>query len=463
MATQTPWERLMPDWQGNDWVVVAAAALVLIFAPLLVARAMRRAKRVREGLTDEQRDRRGRIIEDALTIAVASVAAGLSLTGLVQWAEHTLGLEGIWRFAPFFGLDAAVIVCAIRARRRATKGEAAGMNGTLVWVLAGISAMFNFGEGVALSGLWGGIGRAVWPLIAATLFELGLLEQRRAAIKREDRRVGWIRWFHPLERIRVHSMLAANTRMSADEATHVVRVQQAARKLHTLRVLKVAAEDASGWRAWWPVSRARRAERTAQRALAFAGFNDPAVAAEVLQRTQALVRTGHFASMDYSSAEDAQTLLARAIEAPSNGRARRPRASTPRAEQPAARTQNTRRNSEARAETSATPRAQGDAYALYVERMDAARARGDYFASDEPSGNEIGEWTGTHPGNGRNVRSRWRKDYAEDRGLPLEGGKPVLNPLGQAELNAAEPERDPIFEQVQADERAATAAVRVAS
>jgi hypothetical protein len=298
----------LDQWaKDHNWALIITGLVVVLVASVLVVRALRRANAVRNGLTAEQRDTRQRRIEDAATIAVALVASGLSLTGLMKYAEDVLGLKELpLNLLPYFGLDAAVIVCAIRARRRSRNNESSGWNGRLVWVFAVISATFGYSEGHSV---WSGLGRAVWPLIAATLFELGLIEQRHAAQRDVKRRLN-LGWAHPLERLRVYSILSADSNLSADEATHEVRVNAAAKAMNRLRNADAAA--VSGGR----IARAklRRVEHRTQRVLLRAKFSDPQVAAEVLQRTQAMVRTRDFARMDYSALDDARAMLSDAID-----------------------------------------------------------------------------------------------------------------------------------------------------
>jgi hypothetical protein len=298
------------QWANDNMALLVTGLIVVLAASVLIIRALRRAKAVRDGMSVEQRDRRARRLEDALTVAVAVVASGLSLTGLWRYAEDVLHLNGWWRATPYFGLDAAVIVCAIRARRRARNNEAAGWNGRLVWIFALISAAFGFSEG---GSLWGGFGRAVWPLIAATLFELGLIEQRHAAQRNVERRLN-LGWAHPIERLRVYSMLSSDSTLTADQATHEVRVNAAARAMYRLRHAAAAVDDATETDVRWARARMRRVERRTQRALLRAGFADQHVAAEVLQRTQAMVRTREFAQMDYSADSEARAMLLDAID-----------------------------------------------------------------------------------------------------------------------------------------------------
>lgn len=211
---------------GEHWQLFLSLSVVVV-ALLLVARALPRARE--QESAQERRDRRGKLIEDLLTIAVAGVAAALSAHALTSFARDTLSLSGPWLLLPFGALDAAAVVCALRARRRVNTGQNAGVNGPLVWVFAGISAVFSAGDsasGARHVSVWGAVGHGIWALVAATLWEIGLVEQRRSRQERPDRQIGWIRWLHPVERIRVLGELAANTEISADQATERVRQQR---------------------------------------------------------------------------------------------------------------------------------------------------------------------------------------------------------------------------------------------
>ena len=73
------------------------------------------------------------------------------------------------------------------------------------------------------------------PVIGAVLFEFTLRELRQRAAGRADRQMAALRWVHPAERIRVQLLLAADERISAQQATRRVRIEQAARRLYQLR------------------------------------------------------------------------------------------------------------------------------------------------------------------------------------------------------------------------------------
>jgi hypothetical protein len=282
-------DALRQHWQLALGVVVVAAAAAL------VARAYLRDSGDEE--PERLRERRGKLTEDLLTLAVAAIAAGLSAHALTAFAQKTLGLHGAWRLMPFGALDAAAVVCAIRARRRANRGDGPGVNGPLVWVFAGISAVFSAGDSGAAHQpvtVWGALGHGIWALVAATLWEIGLIEQRRSHQERPDRRVGWIRWLHPVERLQVLGELAADTSISADDATVRVRQRRAAWTLYRLHIAVAALErlgaaSAESRELVKAERRARRIERRTQSAAVRVQLADPDTELAVLPQLRILV------------------------------------------------------------------------------------------------------------------------------------------------------------------------------
>ena len=308
-----------PAWLGAHWQIAAGLA-VAVGAPPLIARAWRRAgRRIAAGeLSEDERaaraDRRGRRVEDVLTLLVASAAAYLSSTGLRQMGREVMGLQGPWDWLPFVSLDIAAIVCGLRARRRAARGDGPGLSGVLVWVLAGISALFSAAEA---STSLGALIRAVWPLIAAVLFELGSLEERRAAKERQlrragrrlDRRLGAVRLLHPIEWVRVQMALAADETLSQAEATRQVRIDRAGYRLYRLRQLHEANKERL-FRWAGGALLVMRADRRAQVAQAKVAGDDLPLMLEAVQRR---VRTRDLATLSYTSPAGAERALASLI------------------------------------------------------------------------------------------------------------------------------------------------------
>jgi len=280
----------MFDQVRGHWQLLAGA-LVLLGATVLVLRARHRAKGLDENAREQARERRGRRTEDILTGAVALAAAWMSATQLMRYAEQEMGLHGALRLLPFAGLDVAAVVCALRARRRAARGQSGGISGALVWVLAGISALFSAGEAATV---WGAVGRGVWAPIAAVLWEIGLAEARHARLARADRRMGWIRWLHPAERMLVLAELASDEDISATEATRRVRERRTARALHRLRLAIEAREKAKPGDQRTE-RRYRRAEAAARRAAVRADLARPEVQDAVLPQLDMLVDVAQLA------------------------------------------------------------------------------------------------------------------------------------------------------------------------
>ncbi|MFE2946066.1 hypothetical protein ACFXHK_03365 [Embleya sp. NPDC059267] len=304
------------DW-SRHWPYLAGALVVLASA-VLVERARRRAvaerarvaalpEEARKALENDRtatRDRRGRRVEDLLTAAVAAAAAGLSAAQLGKFGRDVMGLHGPWAYLPFVALDFAAVVCALRARRRAARGAAAGLSGALVWVLALLSASMSASEGANVGEAF---ALGIWAPIAAVLWELGLAEERHARTERADRRVGWIRWLHPIERVLVLAELAADEYLGAADATERVRERRAARALYRLRqateARAVARVDGTGRSTTRPRRgldrRYRRAEAFAQRTAARVRLADAEVEAAVLPQLRVLVDVGRLANMTW--------------------------------------------------------------------------------------------------------------------------------------------------------------------
>lgn len=288
---------LLTSWQ------FVAGTIVLTRGPTL---ALRRRRAALTGLGAEERSTaaamRGRRIEDRLTMVIAAAAAALSATGLRRVGRHQMGLNDPFDLLPFIALDIAAMVCGRRARRRAREGEGPGLSGVLFWVLAGTSSLFSAAE--AASPL-GALVRAVWPVLAAVLWELGSLEERRAARThraRPDRRLALIRLFHPVEAVRVALLLAARQDLTQEEATTEIRVSRAAYRWYRLRRAQKAVRKAGRPTRWAFRYLETRADSRAQNASERARCADPAVLEQVVSRLQGRVRQAEWAGMNLSSA-----------------------------------------------------------------------------------------------------------------------------------------------------------------
>ncbi|MGW9212005.1 hypothetical protein ACWGR4_34170 [Embleya sp. NPDC055664] len=319
------------DW-SRDWPYLAGALVVLASA-VLIERARRRAvaerarvaalpEEARKALESDRaatRDRRGRRVEDLLTAGVAAAAAGLSAAQLGKFGRDVMGLTGPWAYLPFVALDFAAVVCALRARRRASRGAAAGLSGALVWVLALLSASMSASEGAGLGEMF---ALGIWAPIAAVLWELGLAEERHARTARADRRVGWIRWLHPIERVLVLAELASDEHLGAADATERVRERRAARALYRLRQATEARDGRAGTGGASARSvrgidrRYRRAEAFAQRTASRVRLADAEVEAAVLPQLRVLVDVGRLATMTWPAPGAADPRVGEAAPTP---------------------------------------------------------------------------------------------------------------------------------------------------
>ncbi|MFD7900529.1 DUF2637 domain-containing protein [Streptomyces sp. NPDC059743] len=288
---------LLGSWQ------FVAGALVLTLGPAI---ALHRRRLALVALTDAERtaaaDSRGRRIEDLLTVVIAAAAAALSATGLRRVGHYQMGLQDPFDLLPFVALDVAAMVCGRRARRRARSGDGPGLSGALFWVLAGISSVFSAAEA---DSLLGSAVRAVWPVLAAVLWEIGSLEERRAARStggRPDRRIALVRLFHPVELFRVALLLAARQDLTQEEATAEVRISRAAYRWYRLRRAQDAVKTA-GRRTRWACRLAEmHADARAQDASERAGCVDTRVLEQVVARLQLRVRQADWAGMNLRTA-----------------------------------------------------------------------------------------------------------------------------------------------------------------
>ncbi|MER6199849.1 DUF2637 domain-containing protein [Streptomyces sp. NPDC001586] len=288
-----PLAELIGSWQ------FVLGALVLTLGPAI---ALRRRRIALAALTDDERaaaaDRRGRRTEDVLTVVIAAAAAALSATGLRRVGHHQMGLDAPFDLLPFVALDVAAMVCGRRARRRARDGEGPGLSGALFWILAGISAVFSASEADTLLG---GAVRAVWPVLAAVLWEIGSLEERRAARNkggRPDRRIALVRLLHPVEAFRVALLLAARQDLAQEEATVEVRISRAAYRWYRLRRAQDAVKRAGGMTRWAYRFAEMHADGRAQDASERAGCSDPVILKRVVARLQLRVRQSDIAGMN---------------------------------------------------------------------------------------------------------------------------------------------------------------------
>jgi hypothetical protein len=300
LATAT---QLLTSWQ------FLVGTLVLTAGPTLALRRWRQAQlKLGPDERAEATDRRGRLIEDRATLVIAAAAATLSANGLRRVGHNTMGLSSPADLLPFVALDIAAMVCGRRARRRASRGESGGLSGVLFWVLAAVSSFFSASEA---GSLLGATVRAVWPILAAILWEIGSLDERRAAAVqrgRPDRRLALVRILHPAESLSVAMTMAANQDISQEDATREARISHAAERWYKLRQAQLATADA-GRTAGWFRFRERLADRRAQHASERAGCTDPAILTAVAARLQMRTKVTAWAGMTIETPAEFHRLI----------------------------------------------------------------------------------------------------------------------------------------------------------
>lgn len=232
-----------------------------------------------------------------------AVAAGLSAQGLIGFGFDNMELEKPWPYLLFAALDGAAGMCMVLLMRRAARNEGAAVLRATVWGLVAASSWFNWEHAPDNPGAH--FAFALFPVVGGLLFEFAIKEIRHQAAD-ASRRMQIIRWLHPIERIRVQAELGADESLSAQQATHRVRVGRAAHHLYRLR--RREAGD-PGWK--WVT---RRTERRAQAALSRAGFADEQVAREVLRALQVLAQAPTLAALDLATPDAALDVLGNLID-----------------------------------------------------------------------------------------------------------------------------------------------------
>jgi uncharacterized protein DUF2637 len=240
----------------------------------------------------------------------ASTAAGISAQGLVGFARTNMALRGPWPYLLFFALDGAAGVCAVLLVRRAARAEPGLAPRLAVWGLVAASSFFNWTHAPRHPAAPEAFG--LMPVIAALLFEFCLREMRLRTANRAGRTLDALRWLRPAERFRVQLCMAADQRVSAEEATSRVRIDTAARRLYHLRALLRAHEPAARSGALTAHS-IRRAEHRAYCAMIRAGFTEPLIAFAVLRQVQVMTQTATLARLDYGTADAAHAAIANLI------------------------------------------------------------------------------------------------------------------------------------------------------
>jgi Protein of unknown function (DUF2637) len=251
------------------------------------------------------------VAQYALLGGFAAVAAGISAQGLTGFARSNMELTGAWPYLLFFALDGAAGVCAVLLVRRAARAEPGLAPRLAVWGLVAASSTFNWTHAPHRPAAPEAFG--LMPVIAALLFEFCLRELRlRTLSGRAGRKLSTWHWLHPAERIQVRTYMATDAQAAAEAATRHVRVNHAARRLYQLKTT-LDAHDQPHPHGAVAARRIRHAEHRAHRALARAGFADPATATAVLRQVQVLTMTAALARLDYRTPDAAQAAIANLI------------------------------------------------------------------------------------------------------------------------------------------------------
>lgn len=172
-------------------------------------------------------------LEDALTLAVACIATGVSAQGMWRFTGDVLGFDGPLRALLFAFIELAVLASAVRARRNMRDNYSAGVDGMAVWALACLTAVLSSLDARSLAEA---IFRLAAPLVAAWLWERGMSIERRRITGRSR-----IKWRFTPERAMVRLGLAEATDRTAaevDAQRRLTRVALAADKVAELAEIK---------------------------------------------------------------------------------------------------------------------------------------------------------------------------------------------------------------------------------
>lgn len=243
MSTFTSWWETTVSGSGGLVGEVSAAALVLLLL-VVIWQAI-----TRTGVSQRARTVQGSTADTLLTFIVAGMATATSAEAMWNFFHYTLHIDNAFMRAVMFSMyEAAMLVCALRARRAArTSNRSAGVENAAVWVMAGLSGVLaasaehTFGARTA---------RLAAPMVAAFLWERGLSEERKDAGKRTIHwRIGW-------ERVLVRLGLAEAKERSVSDIDAHRRLTRLARAVARVRDLEETGVE-EGWR----IRRARRRVR----------------------------------------------------------------------------------------------------------------------------------------------------------------------------------------------------------
>ncbi len=219
-----------------------------------------------------------------LTVIAAGIATVVAASGMWQFFERIMpGVDWYWRALMFAFIEVAVITSAVRARESMREHHTAGIDGTAVWALTGLSAILSTLEA---SSFPEGLFRLASPLVAAWLWERGMAVEHRRATGRAR-----INWRVTPERIMVRLGLAEASDRTASEVDEHRRITRVALAAFRLRQLTPDPDTRKYRRA------ARRLNRVTARAVEHAALTDPERSAALMGQLGALYGAPALASV----------------------------------------------------------------------------------------------------------------------------------------------------------------------
>ena len=221
------WAHISP-YLPPVWVWWIVGALCAVAIAIVFGRATLRSLRALARLAKAHLSSRS--TEDVLTIVAASIATGVSATGMWRFAEDVLNLPFFLRLLLFAFIEVAIVTSAVRARRNMRENFSAGVDGLAVWALTALTAVLS---SMDASSFPEAVFRLSAPLVAAWLWERGMAIERHRI-----RGTGRINWRLTPERIAVRLGLAeASDRTAGEVDAHrrLTRVALAAKRAKALR------------------------------------------------------------------------------------------------------------------------------------------------------------------------------------------------------------------------------------
>lgn len=214
---------LPPAWVW--WIIGGACCVVLAW---MFGRAVLRAGRRAAGLAKSYVS--ARPIEDVLTVVAASIATGVSATGMWRFSEDVLHLPFVLRVLLFAFIEVAIITSAVRARRNMRENFSAGIDGIAVWALTCLTAVLSSMDAGSFPEA---VFRLAAPLVAAWLWERGMAIERHRI-----KGTGRINWRLTPERVLMWLGLAEASDRTAgdvDAQRRLTRVALAIKHAKALR------------------------------------------------------------------------------------------------------------------------------------------------------------------------------------------------------------------------------------